>query len=102
MGYNLKTPIILGMIEGILVPYTSMIKRRKEEYEWGHWIEESRLDIGFTPYQSVPRVTRNFRAKTVVYSKEYDSDDSLEIDIYKIQLNGPSFNIQKEQVMMMT
>lgn len=79
MGYNLKRPTSLGMAEGILVPFTSMTKSQKEEFEWSHQIEKSRLGIGFTPYQSMPRVTRNFRAKIVASIKEYDFDDSLEI-----------------------
>ena len=77
MCYNLKRPFGLGMTKGILIPYTGMTKKQKEEFDWNHWIEESRLGIGCAPYQRVPRVARNFKAKTVPYTKEYDSDDSL-------------------------
>ena len=75
MGYNLKIPR-LGMTEGIPVPYTSMTKKQKEEFDWNHRIKESRLGIRYAPYQNIPSVARNFRAKTVVYTKEYDSNDS--------------------------
>ncbi|XXG56109.1 hypothetical protein AAC387_Pa03g3611 [Persea americana] len=81
MGYNLKRPTGLGMTEGILVPYIGMMKRQKEQFEWNHRIEEFWSCIGYTPYQNIPRVTRGFRAKTVAFTKDYDSDDSLETDL---------------------
>ena len=81
MGYNLKKPTGLGMTEGILVPYTGMTIEANSELNCNHRIEESRLGIEYTRYQSIPHVAKNFRAKTVVYTKEYDSDDSLEADI---------------------
>ena len=69
------------MTEGILVPYTGMTKKQTDEFNWNHWIEESRSGIGYTPYQNIPWATKNFRAKTVTYAKESDSDDSLETDM---------------------
>ena len=50
MGYNLKRPTGLGMTEGILVPYTGMTKKQKEEFDWNHRLEESRLGIRCAPY----------------------------------------------------
>ena len=65
MDYNLKGSIGLGMTKGILVPYNSMTKKQKDEFNWNHRIEESRSGIEYTPYQNIPRVTRNFKAKTI-------------------------------------
>ena len=80
MGYNLKKPTGLRITERILTPYTGMIKKETNEFNWNHWIKESRLGISYT-HQSIPRVAENFSAKTVTCNKEYDSDDSLETDI---------------------
>ena len=70
------------MTERITVPYTGMTKKQKEELECNHRIEDSLLVIGYTPYRSIPRVTKNFRAKTVAYSRKFDYDDSLATDIH--------------------
>ena len=78
MGYNLKKPTGLRMTKGILVPYIGKTKKQTNEFNWNHRIKESQSGIGYTPYQSIPRLIKNFRVKTVAFTKEYDSDDSLE------------------------
>ncbi|XXG76782.1 hypothetical protein AAC387_Pa08g1067 [Persea americana] len=81
MYYNLKKTTRSGMTEGILVPYTGMTKKQADKFNWNHRIKESQSGIGYTPYQNIPHVIRNFRAKTAAYTNEYDSDDSLEKDM---------------------
>ena len=81
MGYNLKKPTGLGMTEGILVPYTGMTKKQTDELNRNHWMEKSQSGLGYTLFQSIPWVRKNFRAKTVTYTTKYDSDDSWETDI---------------------